>query len=180
MTLTQNDGVGREDCKVGVEFVEEVKLIGLAADAVGKEKRITLQPRNGLSRVFETNAWTAHDEEWQLKDVWVYMSINSSTWKNRRLTRSRWMIEQSGCCRSSQETKLTSLPRSNRGPFPSPLTAPRVGFTGPKSPFYAPSPGSDKLALGFSLRSDKNSAPTSTVKYTSSKVYCLCGYSCTQ
>lgn len=60
--LTQDDGVGGKNGKVGVEFVEEVKLVGLAADAVGKQEHVAFQPRNGLRRVFETNAGTAHDE----------------------------------------------------------------------------------------------------------------------
>lgn len=46
-------------------YVEEVKLINLAADAVGEEEHISLEPRHGLSRILEADAGTAHDD-WRM------------------------------------------------------------------------------------------------------------------
>ena len=42
--LTEDNGVGRKDGKVGVQLVEEVKLIRRAADGSGEEKDVALQP----------------------------------------------------------------------------------------------------------------------------------------
>lgn len=44
MGLTEDDRIGRENGEVGVQFVEEVPLVGGAADAIGKQEHITLQP----------------------------------------------------------------------------------------------------------------------------------------
>lgn len=52
-------------------YVEEVKLISLATDAVGEEEGISLQPRHRLGRILEANAGTAHDDSgdgWYLGD----------------------------------------------------------------------------------------------------------------
>lgn len=53
-------------------YEEEVKLISLASNAVGKEKSISLQPRHGLRRILETNTRTAHDDM-QLMMLWCDM-----------------------------------------------------------------------------------------------------------
>lgn len=45
----------------GKSYVEEVKLIGGSANGVGKEKSISLGPRNLLAGIFETNTGTRHD-----------------------------------------------------------------------------------------------------------------------
>lgn len=81
--LTQDGRVGREDGKVGVEFlrdqpvncvltkdvalllasvtyIEIVQLVGSHADGVCKEQHIALQPSNGLGRVLEADTGTRH------------------------------------------------------------------------------------------------------------------------
>lgn len=88
LSLTEDDRIGWEDGKLGMEFLktmvvstvfscpevglhgesmpaykEEVKLIRLAANAVGKEQGISLQPRHGLRRILETNTRAAHDDD---------------------------------------------------------------------------------------------------------------------
>jgi hypothetical protein len=40
----QDDWVGGEGSKVGVQFVEEMELVGCAAYAVSEEENITLEP----------------------------------------------------------------------------------------------------------------------------------------
>lgn len=60
--LTQYDRVAREDGEVRVQLEEEVKLIGRAPNAVGKEESVTLQPLHGLRWILETDAGTAHRE----------------------------------------------------------------------------------------------------------------------
>lgn len=58
--LTEDDRVGWEDGKVGVQFEEEVKLISGAPNAVGKEECVPLEPLHRLGRILETDAGTAH------------------------------------------------------------------------------------------------------------------------
>lgn len=51
-------------------YVEEVKLVDLAANAVGEEKHISLEPRHRLGRILEADAGTAHDD-------WIMMLMKS-------------------------------------------------------------------------------------------------------
>lgn len=41
-------------------YVEEVKLIGTSANAVGEQEHVSLQPRHLLRRVLEADTWTRH------------------------------------------------------------------------------------------------------------------------
>jgi len=61
--LTQDDGVGGEDGEVRMQLVEEVKLVGGAADGSGEEEDVALQPRDLGRRVLEADTWTwfGHD-----------------------------------------------------------------------------------------------------------------------
>jgi hypothetical protein len=45
-----------------MQFKEEVKLISRAANTVGEEEGVPLQPLHGLGWVLETDAGTAHRE----------------------------------------------------------------------------------------------------------------------
>lgn len=74
--LTEDDRISRKGDEVGVEFlgsswlarrsklraggtyVEEVKLLGRAADGVGEKQEVPLQPRNLLWRELEADTWT--------------------------------------------------------------------------------------------------------------------------
>ena len=47
--------------RLGPPYVEKVQLVGLAADAVGEEQEIALQPGHLLGRILETNAGARHD-----------------------------------------------------------------------------------------------------------------------
>jgi hypothetical protein len=55
--LTEDDGVGGEDGELGMQLVEEVKLVCRAADGSGEEEGIALQPRHLGRRVLETDTW---------------------------------------------------------------------------------------------------------------------------
>lgn len=44
-----------------VTYIEEVQLICLCADRVGKEESVALEPRDWLGRVLESDAWVDHD-----------------------------------------------------------------------------------------------------------------------
>ena len=46
-----------------MKLVEEVKLLGLASNGLGKEQKIPLAPRDTLGRVFETNTGAGHCED---------------------------------------------------------------------------------------------------------------------
>jgi len=74
---TEDNGVGREDLEVRMEFLdesacsdnaflstkaykEEVELVGCTADAVCEKQNIPLQPGNLLGRVLEAYTWSRH------------------------------------------------------------------------------------------------------------------------
>lgn len=81
--LTENDRVGREDGKLGVELVEVVKFVGRAADRVGEEESIPLGPADLSPGILETNTRAGHCDccsvlglfgelEAGVKGVWMY------------------------------------------------------------------------------------------------------------
>jgi len=41
-------------------YIKEVKLISCASDRGGKEEGITLQPRDLLRRILESDSWARH------------------------------------------------------------------------------------------------------------------------
>ena len=43
-----------------MKLIEEVKLLGLATNGVGKEQEIPLAPRDALDGVLETNTGAGH------------------------------------------------------------------------------------------------------------------------
>jgi hypothetical protein len=46
-----------------------VELVGGAADAVGEEEDVPLEPGDFLGRVFESDAWAAHFGDWVCSKV---------------------------------------------------------------------------------------------------------------
>lgn len=59
-------GVSRaaRNCRVGQPYVEEVQLVGFAANAVGEQEEIALQPGHLLRGILETDTGARHDGEW--------------------------------------------------------------------------------------------------------------------
>lgn len=55
-------------------YEKEVKLIGLAANAVGEKERISLQPRHGLRRIFETDTRAAHYDNGEYVESMVLLT----------------------------------------------------------------------------------------------------------
>lgn len=59
---TENDRVGREHGELGMQLVEEVKLVCCAANGSGEEKDVALQPRHlggGVLKA-DTGPWLRH------------------------------------------------------------------------------------------------------------------------
>ena len=59
---TQSHRVGGEGSEVGMKLIEEVKLIGLASNGLGKEQEIPPAPSDSLAGIFETNSGAGHCE----------------------------------------------------------------------------------------------------------------------
>lgn len=113
-------------CLIMYTYVEEVKLISLATDAVGEEEGISLQPRHRLGRILEADAGTAHDDSgdgWYLggfsehmmekEEVVKFQSQSESEGKREREHNQLLLLWQRG-----NEDSLGRAPRDYLTPPP--------------------------------------------------------------
>lgn len=129
-------------------YVEEVKLINLAADAVGEEEHISLEPRHGLSRILEADAGTAHDD-WRMMRTrsWKTESVK---WRARARARAVTVVIL--LQKSKVKDKLDRGQRAALRDYLEPLPGAEVRWQLPLAPrvwgLTRHPPGSDNLAMG--------------------------------